>query len=273
MDVLIVLLQSLPFGITVSNVLQILLSALLAGLYYLMYKTQQRQANIQETQNQIIGWQTRLMAAEHQPELVVERVEANGNTLAAEVSNVGEGRARDLKTLCRLYHKKGDRYLTAFSMKALGFVITPVKTPLSRVEKVAVQNMSEVTSIDASASSSAFKDGLDAREEGVLFEGEIKQEIKSTSPIMDVSFTKAIEQMVEEWDAEVVGIDIYLTYTDVIDQEHAVWVESRKEIETEKGMSLEDVLDKGEEIDSPVSTLVPKSSKPNRMREEEQPTP
>lgn len=263
-------LQSLPFGLTVSNALQILLAALLAGLYYLMYKTQQRQADIQETQNQIIGWQTQLMAAEHQPELVPQKVEANENTLSLGLSNLGEGRARNLKALCRLYHKEGSDYLTAFSMKVLGFVIAPVKTELTRVEQRELVTHEMATEGDEY--SVASHNGIDAKEKGVRFEGEIKQEVKSVSPVMEVTFTRAIEQMIDEWDVEVVGFDLYLTYEDVIDHEHPLRIESRRGIEAEEGMSLADALEGGEEIDKPVSTLVPESSKPSGMREDEKAT-
>jgi len=270
MNLLAAQLQSLPFGLTVSNALQILLTALLAGLYYLMYKTQQRQANIQETQNRIIGWQTQLMAAEHQPELVPQNVEADGNSLSIELSNLGEGRARNLKALCRLYHKEGNDYLTAFSMKVLGFVITPVKTELTRVEQREL--VTHEMASEGDEYSVASHNGIDAKEEGVRFEGEIEQEINSVSPVIKVTFTRAIEQMIDEWDVEVIGFDLYLTYEDVIDQEHPLRVESRKGIEAKRDMSLSDALEKGEEIDKPVSTLVPESSKPNGMREEKETT-
>ena len=267
MNPLAVPLQFLPFGLTVSTALQILLTTLLAGLYYLMYKTQQRQADIQETQNQIIGWQTQLMSAEQQPELVPQSVGADENALSVELSNLGEGRARNLKALCRLYHKEGDDYLTAFSMKVLGFVITPVKTELTRIKQ------KEFVTLDMDDEYSvASHNGIDAKEGRVRFEGEIKQEIRSVSPVMEVTFTRAIEQMRDEWDVEVIGLDLYLTYEDVIDQEHSLRVESRKGIETKEGMSLADALEGGEEIDKPVSTLVPESSKPSGMREEEEAT-
>lgn len=128
-------IQITIYGISITTILQILISAGLLGLYFFMYRTQQRQADIQETQNQIMSWQTQLMAAQHQPEVRVDDSHAEGNQAHVQLSNLGEGRANNLRIKCLLYYRKGQEYSTAFSNQVLGFVITPKESALKRLGK------------------------------------------------------------------------------------------------------------------------------------------
>lgn len=88
---------------------------------------------------------------------------------------------------------------------------------------------------------------------------------------MDVGFNKAIDQMIEKWDVDAVGFDLYLLYDDVVGQQFPVRVKSVKDIDAKKGMELSSAIESGEIIDEPVSTLVPENAKPEdvRLAEEE----
>ncbi|QRV16020.1 hypothetical protein JMJ58_03735 [Haloterrigena salifodinae] len=258
-------LQSLSVDLSLTNVLQIALSALLAGLYYLMYRAQKKQTEIQETQSQIMEWQTQLMAAEHQPELVTEgKIDAEENTVSVTLSNIGEGRARELGIVCYTFYKDKRGYWMPFSMEVLDFVIGPVKTPLNRITrttKVDVAGESMPVNIGSHPDPSPLENGLEAKEEKIRFKGELKQEIKSRSPSMTVDFTGSVDQMIQEWDVDEIGFDLYVTYTDIVGQEHSTHISSCKDVRVENGMVLSDALDQGEDIDQPLLNLVPDSAK------------
>jgi hypothetical protein len=265
------ILQVLPFGLTVSSLLQIIVSLLIAGLYYLTWRVQRRQANIQETQNQIMEWQTRLMAAEYEPDIVVEDFSADGNTAEITLSNVGRGRATDLKMQCLLYHKEDDGYLTAFSNKVLGFVVTPKDLRLSRLgEKETFIGGESV--VNTNTENDSLKNSIGVQEQNIVFHTDVELEIKSIRPVMDVNFTRAVEQIMEKWDVETIGFDFYLTYTDAVDQEFPVRIKSIKDVEVIEGLDLSDALESGEEMDAAVSTPVPDAAKPDDIQIMEQMT-
>lgn len=228
-----------------------------------MYFVQRKQTEIQDKQSDIMKSQTRLMAAEHQPEIKTDGdLDAVGNSVRVTLSNVGEGRARKLSIQCYPFFKNDKGYWIPFSMDVLDFVIGPVKSPLDRAPrtaKVDVAGVHDPVHIETGADPSPLENGLEAKEESIRFEGELKQEIISHGHSMTVDFTGAIDQMLEEWGANEISIDIYVTYADIVDEEHSLHITSRKGIEVEQGMNLEEALERGKKRVQPVETLVPDS--------------
>ncbi|QCS43902.1 hypothetical protein [Natrinema versiforme] len=256
-------LQSISVDLSVTNLLQVGLYGFLVVLYYYMYKSQKKQTEIQDRQTTIMESQNRLMAAEHQPEIKADGdLDAVGNSARITLSNVGEGRARKLGIQCYPFFKNNKGYWIPFSMHVLDFVIGPVKSPLSRAPrtaKVDVAGVHDPVHIETGSDPSPLENGLEAKEDSIRFEGQLKQEIASRGPSMTVDFTGAINQMIEEWGADEISIDIYVTYADIIDEEHSRHITSRKGIEVEQGMNFEEALKRGKKRDKPVETLVPDS--------------
>lgn len=205
------------------------------------------------------------MAAQHKPEIKVEDSHAEDNRFFVELSNLGEGRANNLRLKGLLYYKNGQNYSTSFSNQVLGFVIVPKESTLERFGKSELF-IGEREAVNTNTGNDMYENSIDSRENNIVFSSDPKLEIKSVSPVMDVDFSKAVDQMIEKWDVETIGCDFYLIYDDVIGQEFPVRVKSVKGIDVEKGMEIESAIEAGEEIDEPVSTLVPEKAKPEDVR-------
>jgi len=259
------ILQLLPLGLTVSDALQILVSVLIAGLYYLTLQNQRRQSAIQEKQNQIMQWQTRLMAAEYEPDLHAKDFSANGNTAELTLSNVGQGRATNLSLKCLMFYKHEGEYSTAFSNQVLGSIITPKDLLLTRLGR-REEFIAGKEAINTKTDNDSLRNSLGAHEEEIVFHADVELEIESINPVMDVSFTRAVEHMMNKWDADTIGFDFYVFYKDVVDQEFPLRVASVKAVEAEEGLSLSDALENGKRVDSAVSTFVPDAGKPQDIR-------
>lgn len=200
-------LQSISFNLSATNLLQVGLYGFLVVLYYYMYKAQKKQTEIQDRQTKIMESQNRLMAAEHQPELTLdEGMSVDGNSVTVTLSNVGEGRARELSIQCYPFFKNDMGYWVPFSMDILEFEISPIKSELSRVERttrVPIAGESEPANIGTHPAPSPLENGLEAKEESIRFEGETRQKVQSSGLETDgfemiVTFTGGVEKMIDE---------------------------------------------------------------------------
>lgn len=257
--------QTIPFDLTLSDALQILVSLLIAGLYYLTLQNQRRQSSIQEQQNKIMQWQTRLMAAEYEPDLRINDFSANGNTAEVTISNVGQGRATNLTLNCLLYYRHNGNYATAFSNQALGSIVTPKDLTLSRLGE-RESFIGGENAINTKTENDSLRNSIRPHENQLVFHTDVELSIEALDPVMDVSFSRAIEHMADKWDADTIGFDIYLYYENIVDQEFPVRIKSVKDVKAEDGLTLSDALERGDEMDSAVSTLVPDAGKPDGIQ-------
>lgn len=248
MSLQIIPLQALPFGLIVSNLIQILLSIGLVGLYLLMYKTQQRQADIQESQNEIMNQQTALMAANHMPDVAHEGgMKVNGDTLSVELSNRGNGPAKNLRIECVLYHqgRSDDSGELEFAPanRGVGTVVGPVLSPLERTEHPQATDNTE--NIDEKS----LQNTLLEDEIGGWFESEIKLSPQAVGTGgYSAPFSEVMQRLNREWDVDEFAFELILIYSDVVNQMYALRLASYIDVPLEN-QNLQGAMQSGKEYD------------------------
>jgi hypothetical protein len=246
MSLQIIPLQALPFGLTVSNLIQILLSIGLVGLYLFMYKTQQRQADIQETQNEIMNQQTALMAANHMPDVTQGGgLTVDGDTLSVELSNRGNGPAKNLQIECVLYHQRrsddSEEFEFAPANIGVGTVVGPVLTPLERTKHSQRERMEY--------EKEGLENTLEENEIGVWFESEIKLSPQAVGTgNYSAPFSEVMQRLNREWDVDEFAFELILIYSDVVNQMYALRLASYIDVPLEN-QNLQGAMQSGKEYD------------------------
>lgn len=218
-----------------STVFSALSSPFLVYLYYRMYNNQNKQTKIQDKQTEIMSKQSKIISADHAPILQINnhyleysnskfKSEITGDSHSIELSNVGNGVATDISTVCEVFISK--------KQKEDLFAGMPISFPMN---SWGYHSYQWPTTRESRNSSYVYMD-----EGGVIEPGE--KDVMLQAPIdfhrVDVptalddspdrrtrSGLATLAEIIEEApkdDAEKIEIRIKLHYKDAAEEEHSV---------------------------------------------------
>lgn len=237
-----IILQLLPpnfWNIDVADVISLLLTLGLFGVYLSMRSIQDEQNSIQRNQNRLMQRQTALMAANHQPRLKFEDPEGEGDTLKISIRNSGEGPADNIHSQCVVYQEKRGEDGPIFKpgYRGAGTVVSSALNPMSRKSLIREGNSSGTDKIGEST--------VEAGEQSVLLESLIKlKPFSGGSEPYEAPFSEVIQRLSREWDdVDYLAMDVFILFTDVVGEEYAMHVKSYSGIPLSRDLTFEDSLE------------------------------
>ena len=243
-------LQFLPpdfWSINATGVASVLLTLALVWAYISMRNIQNEQSKIQRVQNQLMQRQTALMAADHQPRLNIKEIQGDSDKLGLLISNEGNGPADNIRSQCIVYKQEGEGDKADFraGYRGTGTVISSALNPLSRRPTVGITGNSP-------PNTNRIGEGtIDEGEHSVLFKGVTKlRPFAAGADTYDAPFSEVMQRVSREWNGvEYIAVDIFLLYTDIIGQGHAISVETYAGISLHKNLNLEECINSGKKRD------------------------
>lgn len=240
------LLQSLPpdfWSINATGVVSVLLTLALVWVYISMRNIQNEQNNIQRVQNQLMQRQTALMAANHQPRLNIEEIQGDNDELGLLISNEGNGPADNIHSQCVVYKQEGEENEADFraGYRGTGTVISSSLNPLSR------RPTASITGNGPPDTNKIGEGTIGEGEHSILFSGVTKlRPFVAGTDSYDAPFSEVMQRVSREWnDVEYIAVDIFLLYTDIVGQEHAMSVETYAGINLHKDLNVEECINTG----------------------------
>lgn len=240
------LFQSLPtnfWNVDIADVISILLTLALVGVYLSMRNIQDEQNTIQRTQNELMQRQTALMAANHLPKIEIDRTFSKGDSIFVELANRGSGPAENLHIQCVVYKQTTPEdgettYRGAYLDE--GTVIGPQWLPLNRSGR-------DVLPDDFEPSEGPIN-SIQADEQSVWFNSEISlRPMAMGADPYSAPFREVMQRVRREWsDVDEIAIEFFLLYTDVINQPYAKWLETYNNVPLQKKLNLHKAMSLGE---------------------------
>jgi hypothetical protein len=222
------------FEITISDLLSIVLSALLVLLYWKMSKIQSEQKQILESHDDALRQQAEIMSLDYQPDINCRKISAEGDTLYMLLSNDGLGSANALQAKCAIYSQRqksdGEHAFELASLEEENTVITTHYSSAYSSNEPGTQQEDRGLEKIQPGESSWFKSEIKM----VVNENEI-------SPFSDV-----IQRLSVDWDTEWIAFDLYLGSLDALGRQHILILDSYRNVPLNP-MTLEEAIKQGED--------------------------
>jgi hypothetical protein len=237
------LLQAIPeqfWNLGVGGLAQLLLSAVLAILYWQMRGIQDEQKDLQERQTEIMEAQTKLMSANHLPDLNHDKWDAANDQIRIMLKNMGNGPAKAPQVQCIIYRQvkddKGEiRYLPGYQGE--GTVVAPTFSPLHR------------DVVDNSGESYPTNEGPNKRvraDDWGWFVGHVKLQTESLGGEgRSDQFSYVMRELSQKWEVDVFAMDVGIAWTDIVGQQFSAIIGSWNNIPLEE-QTFGDALHNGE---------------------------
>lgn len=259
------------WSVQITDIISVLLTLVLVGVYIKMYSVQDQQKGIQDKQSEIMEQQTSIMSANHKPDIYCDDYEVEGDSFIALLKNAGNGPADNLQIQCAIHKQtqsEDGEFRFAPGFAGEGTVIATKFSRLAR-RRTHPRNGNRYPNGEG-------RNGFLDEQESAWFEGAIKLQPQHLAhENYDTSFRGAMERVSESWEVNQVGFDISIVWTDIIGQSYTEVVASRKSVPNRE-MDLEEAFEEGdpsnpimgflpEEQGDPMLILDPEKFQPNLM--------
>lgn len=240
-----------------AEIIGALSTLILVYLYWKIKRTQSLQTQIQERQTKIMERQNRLMAASHKPDIRIDfdKTRVTNNKVIISITNLGNDSARNLQIRC-------DSRCIPDSPEHI--TLGSSSNRLRRSHKSRNQSMSEVHSEETIEPD----DTILAGEQGIKFNSTVslplssKEEKTMHTSLFDQGITELVESGVEE-----ISIHLFLEFEDIAgehDEKEIYTIGCRSKIE--EGMSLQDVVDCGNQSATAGTVTVKPQTRTQRIQ-------
>lgn len=229
-------MQFIPefFEITISDLLSIVLSALLVLLYWKMYQIQSEQKQTLESHDDALSQQAEIMSLEYQPDINCKKISAEGDTLYMLLSNNGLGSANALQAKCAIYSQRQQ------------------SDGEDTFELASLEEENTIINTHYSSAYSSNEPGTQQDDRGLrkIQSGEtswFKSEIKMIVNENEISpFSNVTQKLSVDWDTEWIAFDLYLGSLDTLGRQHILILDSYRNVPLNP-MTLEEAIKKGED--------------------------